>query len=169
MAQGRPGETAAELPGGRPVAAGRCCKLKCPGERPRWAVVAGTGAEAAQAAECKAEDDKGATELTCCLTKNVHWLLLGSARDGPPTALGDDSCTLLRTQSDCTGTMPLTRMSLLTCIPDQQSAQDEKQAKGRQAKAYQAKARAKKGLRCQARHQQRAECQSCWLLSFFVF
>ena len=62
-AQGRPGETAtsAELPGGRPVAAGRCCKLKCPGERPRWAMVAGTGAEAAQAAECKAEDDKGAT------------------------------------------------------------------------------------------------------------
>ena len=70
-AQGRPGETAAwaELPGGRPMAAGRCCKLKCPGKRPRWAEVAGTGAEAAQAAECKAEDDKGVTELTCCGTK----------------------------------------------------------------------------------------------------
>ena len=70
-AQGRPGETAAsaELPGGRPVAAGRCCKLKCPSRGQRWASVAGTGAEAAQAAEHAAAEEEGATELSCCSTK----------------------------------------------------------------------------------------------------
>ncbi len=76
-AQGRPGETAtsAELPGGLPMAAGRCCKLKCPGKGQGWAGVAGTGAEAAQAAEHAAAEKEGATELACCSTKNVHWLL----------------------------------------------------------------------------------------------
>ena len=101
-AQGRPGETAtsAELPGGRPVAAGRCCKLKCPGRGQKCAGVAGTGAEAAQAAEHAAAEEEGATELSRCSTKNVHWLLLEATKGGPPTAAGVVNCTLERSQSD---------------------------------------------------------------------
>ena len=118
-AQGRPGEKAASgvLPGGRPVAAGRCCKLVGPGMSPRWAEVAGTGAEAAQAADGNTEDELGATVITC-LPKNVHCLLLESTREGPPTAVGDVDCTRLPGLSDCTGAMPLTKDERTLSLPN---------------------------------------------------
>ena len=65
-----------KAPGGRAVAEARLLAQEGSdkGRRPRRAEVAGTGAEAEQAAAGKAKDELGATVIKC-LSKIVHWLL----------------------------------------------------------------------------------------------